>query len=218
MPEAADPSFQFYSESWLVHHTGVMADSLRTLLKGLRTVSGSSIFYHVHNSLFRRHYTTSRYMNDFGRWAWVTMHEERLAEQLAVIDPLEFVSVREARERLVGVVERYLGDAEYIQRVLPGQEFHFGRLQTFVFPTGVRAGTLEELAERVRVAAPDVVFYHFVEAHLRHARKDNDFSVWVRTRFGADDLADAINALSPYTYDLWALRERIADLVEQEAA
>lgn len=207
--------FAFQSAASLVKHTGFSADNLRGLLRGIQRASGSSIFYHVHHSLFRRHLTTGEFMNDFARWALVTLGEEALAERLTAVDPLQCLSIRAAREALAKVVGEHLGASEYVAHVPPGKRFYFSAAQSFVFPTGRTASTLAEFSKEVRRVGLDTIFHHFVTAPLRLGRRDNDFSAWLGDELGDRALAAEVAQLSPYQYDLSELRLRIADLVDR---
>ncbi len=207
--------FAFQSAASLVKHTGYSADNVRALLRGLQRVPGSSIFYHVHHALFRRHFTIGEFMNDFARWALTALGEEALAERLSAVDPLHCQSVREARNELVRVISEQLGASEYVAHVPSGKRFFFSQAQTFVFPTGRSAAGLQEFGQEVQRVGVDTIFHHFVTAPLRLGRKDNDFSAWLRDELGEPDLAHQVAELSPYSYDLYRLRERIGDLVER---
>lgn len=209
--------FKFMSEASIVRYGGVCADSLKSLLSGLKRAEGSSIFYHLHHALFRRHFTTSEFMNDFARWVWVVLHEERLAERLSTVDPLAGGSIAGAREQLVHTVREHLGETEYVLHVPTGQEFYFRDAQTFVFPTGIEATNLEELAVRVRTVRPDVIFHHVVGARLRLGAR-NDFTAWIEDELGDPELAAKILALSPYRLNLNQLRDAIAETVVRHLA
>lgn len=209
----AEP-FIFRSEASLVRFTGYVADSLRSLHRGLQRVSGSSIFFHVHHALFRRHFTTSEFMNDFAAWAGKTMGEERLAERLSVIDPLQFASVAEARERIIQVVGEAVGGAEQVARVGRDRAFFFQEVQSFAFDTGQLARDLPEFARVVRAVQPDVVFHHLIESRLRLFGGENDFSAWLEMDAGRPDIAEAVRQLSPYVHNLRQMGTEIAEAVE----
>ncbi|MHB8417421.1 MAG: DUF5752 family protein [Myxococcales bacterium] len=204
--------FLFQSALSLVTHTGYQADDLRSLLRGLQRAPGSAIFYHVHHALFRRHFTGGEFMNDFARWALTGLGEEALAERLSAVDPLQCLSVRAARDAILGIVSSYLGSSEYGIRVPPGKRFFFSAARTFVFPTGRSASSLRSFAENVRRSGADVIFHHFVTAPLWLCRRDNDFSTWIENELHEPELAIEIARLSPYDHDLFGLRERIAEL------
>ncbi|HUB08667.1 MAG TPA: DUF5752 family protein, partial [Myxococcales bacterium] len=181
--------FVFQSALSLVTHTGYQADDLRSLLRGLQRAPGSAIFYHVHHSLFRRHFTGGEFMNDFARWALVGLGEEALAERLSAVDPLQCFSVRAAREAIAAILAEYLGASEYGIRVPAGKRFFFSAARTFIFATGRSASTLRELSENVRRSGVDVIFHHFVTAPLRLGRRDNDFSAWIDDELHEPELA-----------------------------
>lgn len=210
----AEP-FRFYTESSVVLYTPYRADSLRSLLEGIRRVSGSSIFYHFFHALRRRHFTTFEYKNDFARWVALNFQEPRLAERLAVIDPLEFGSVRATRERLIEHLEEAAGSGEPLARVREGEEFRFVTLKSFVYPTGLEARNPCELACSVERAGLGSLFFHFIEARLRLGRPGNDYSLWLENECGEPELAGEINRLSPYFHTFPELRSQIAALIQQ---
>lgn len=206
-------SFEFYSETGIRIWTGIKADNLKDLLEAVRTVSGSAIFYHMHHSLFRRHFTASDYINDFARWVLLVLHQDVLAERLASIDPWEHNTVREVREDLVRYLERYLGEGETFRRVPAGSEFFFLEQRSVLFPTGFVATNLQEFFTGLQSASRSSLFFHLVEARIRLGKKSNDFSEWLADSLGETDLARRIDAISPYQYNLWGLKEKILSLV-----
>jgi hypothetical protein len=46
-------------------------------------------------------------------------------------------------------------------------------------------------------------------------RRNNDFSIWIRTAMGNEELAAKISRLDPYTYTMEDLRERLIRLIEK---
>lgn len=206
--------FRFNDEVALIKAASLAADDLSSLLAGLRRASDSSIFYHVHHALFRRHFAASEMSNDFARWAWITLREEPLAERLAAVDPLQFRSIPEARDHLIGIVESYAGRVRFLARVPREHEFHFCEAQTFVFPTGHVSEDLEGFLRGIRGAGSGTIFHHFIAARLRVGLPDNDFSAWIEA-LGDKDLADRIRRLSPFRYTLWELRDRMAAMIEE---
>jgi len=206
--------FTFYTESGIVRWTGLKADNLRDMLDGLEKVSGSSIFYHMHHCLFRQHFTTSDFMNDFARWIFRVLHEDRLSEKLSSIDLLDYTSIRQAREVLIGYIREHLGHMEYLFRVPVGHEFYFCEKISFVLKTGVTVRTLEEFLEGLKKVDIGSVFYHLIEARLRLKTKSNDFSEWLRNSLGEDELADWMMSLNPYNYNLWQIKSEMAKAIK----
>jgi hypothetical protein len=152
----------------------VAGHSLRSLLECVRTVSGLCIFYHFFDALRRRHFTTFEFRSDFARWVAASFEEPRLAEQLAVLDPLEFNSVRDTREALVARFESAGGGSEHTVRVRPGEEFQFRTPKSLVWSTGVDAATPCELADGIERTSLSSFFFHFIEAWIRMERPAND--------------------------------------------
>ncbi|MBA7609450.1 hypothetical protein ES703_16641 [subsurface metagenome] len=206
--------FQFFTEQGIVYYSGYKADNLKALLTGLRGVPSSSIFYHLYHSLLRRHFTTTDYMNDFAQWVWGGARQKTLGEKLASFDPLEFTRLRDARARLIEIVDAYVGETEYFLRVSEEQAFYFLCMKSFVYPLGVQASSLPELMQALRVVSPQSIFYHLIESRLRLREPSNDLSDWLKTQLDMPDLAATINTFSPYEYNLEELRNKIIAVVQ----
>lgn len=204
--------FVFKSVATQVKATDYFADSARTLQAAIERAPSSSVYYHLQFALFRRHFTTSEFVNDFARWTRTTLADEPLAELLAAVDPLEFRSLGQARDKLVRTIGEYVGRMEYTPAVSFRQRFCFQEAQSFVYPTGVSADGAAAFAAAVREAPAESVFYHFVVAPLLEQKGDNDFSIWLQAR-GHDQAAERVRRLSPYSTDLFSLGRRIGELV-----
>ncbi len=202
-------SFRFFTEAGLTIHTNFKAESLKSLLYGLKKVSGSSIFYHLHHALLRRHFAASDHMNDFARWVQVQLGQASLAERLSAIDPMGHKSVREARDQLIAVVQEYVGQGELFFRVSEGNEFHFLQLHSIVMPLPDVAKDLESFYRGLKKACLGTFFYHLIEAPLRLGKPSNDFSEWVESSLHDAQLASEIAHLNPYMYNLWELKAEI---------
>lgn len=208
-----DTRFQFRSQSSVPLCTPYHADSLRTLVDCLYRVNDSSILYHLFHHLLRNPVLDTRHQNDFARWTLDAAGEPVLAERLSIVDPLTFDSLKSARSRLIETVEHHIGDLERIYRVPPGQEFRFMELRSFTYATGASASTLQELASTLPDISMESIFYHYVIARLRIAEPLNDFSAWCRDVWKEPDLAEEIEALTPYRYPLDQLPAQIATLI-----
>ena len=201
--------FRFMTEAGVVRWTGYIADSLPSLARGLQQVPGSSIYYHVHHAIFRRRkHRLAEHTNDFARWVSTRFGLQGLAEKLSSLDPLECSTIRESRERLVAYVREYVGEGEAFPRVPLGWEFYFLEARSFVFPAGVEATGVEQMAEGVEKLGLECVLHHFIEARFRDGEGANDFSRWLRLQ-GEDEKAEALERLNPYFHDLSALKTQI---------
>ncbi len=205
--------FEFASEAGVVRWTGHKADDLVAFRTGLEKVSGSSIYYHFYQSLLRRHFTTSDYMHDFARWAMVSLNAPPLAERLAHVDPTDYDSLRAAREKMLGYVRGFLGEAGAWFNLRASAPFYFLEQESFIFRTGHRAVSLREFRDCLREVGRNSIYYHLVEARLRLGRDDNDFSVWLETALGEKDLADAFRRINVHRRPIGVTRTRVVDMV-----
>jgi hypothetical protein len=205
-------AFHFHTERRLVALTGIRAATLAQLLKGLREVPGSSIFYHTHHMYLAHHFETPVFFNDFAMWVSNALQEQRLGERLAAIDLLSFQSIRELREAIIGVIEEDLGaDGRRMRECAPGDEFHFQRSKSFIIQTGLVAHDPAEFFELLPKVTKTSLYFHFFESRLRLERVGNDFSQWLRWR-GKEELAAKIEALDPYAVSLDEFRDKIIAL------
>ena len=205
--------FVFKSVATLTRATSFFADSARTLQTAIERAPTSSIYVHLQFALFRRHFTTSEFLNDFAHWTRATLADEPLAELLAAVDPLEFTSLRQARERLVRTIGEYVGRMAFTPSVSFKQRFCFQDAVSFIYPTGVNADGLRSFAAAVRTAPAESIFYHFVVAPLLEEKGDNDFSIWLQAQ-GHDEAAARVRRLSPYSIDLFTFGRRVGDLLQ----
>ncbi|MCC6862606.1 MAG: hypothetical protein IT158_28785 [Bryobacterales bacterium] len=214
---SSNEPFVFYTERRLVALTGTKAKNLRELTESLRTVPGSCVFYHTHHQYVSHHFERPVFYNDFATWVSEALQERRLGEELAAIDLLSFTSVRQLREAILAVLERYLAGKQGPPRECPpGEEFHFARSQSFIMRTGVVAGSLEDFVDKLSHVSNLSLFYHFFEARLRLERPTNDFSQWLADQ-GHERLAKAIDRLDPYAMTLDELRDEIVRLTRNYA-
>jgi hypothetical protein len=211
MPRAP---FVFKASTTLARYSGYFADSARTLQTAIEGAPASSLFFHLHCALFRRHFTTAEFLNDFAAWARATLGDEPLAELLAAVDPLDLTSIELARQALVGTIGGYLGRMEYTPSVSFKQRFCFQDSLTFIYPTGVLADRLPAFAAAARAAPAESIFYHLVVAPVLEGKRDgNDFTTWL-IEHGYDKAAERVRRVSPYATDLYSVGQRIADLVQ----
>jgi hypothetical protein len=213
-----DDPFVFSTEWHLVALTGRKARNLEELLKHLKEVTGSSIFYHTHQEYLAHHFERPTFHNDFAMWVSHALLEERLAEKLTSIDLLAFSSIRQLREMIIQMVENFLRESRGRSRDCPpGQEFYFCETQSFVMPTGVVAHTVPEFFEALRLVSNVSIYFHFFEARLRLERPSSDFSQWLR-RQGEEHIAAAIDRINPYEMTLDELKCQIIKLGERTYA
>jgi len=212
----AKNEFRFYTCQHLLELTGKKARDLRELLDGIREADDSVIFNHTHNFLIHHHYLKPEPPSAFAHWIAEFLHEDRLAEKLYNINTVEFNSIRDLKEEMIRIIDKYLEENGSTAKAPKGEEFHFVRSIDFVFPTFYVATNLYEFVEALKVISPNSIYFHFFMAKLRLERGENDFSYWIETSVDAPELASKINRLDPYMYTLEELREAIIAIIERE--
>jgi hypothetical protein len=207
--------FVFYTERRLVALTGLRATNLQQLLRLIREVPGSSIFYHTHHMYLSHHFETPAFTNDFASWATEALQADRLGEKLAAIDLLSFTTIRQLRDAIVETIETDQAEnSVHVRECPPDDEFHFCRSKSFVMPTGLVAHTPREFFEIMPRVTTVSLFFHVFGARLRLDQTASDFSAWLAWR-GQEGLAKAIDEIDPYVLTLDELKERIIALGER---
>ena len=207
--------FRFLSTLDLTLLTNRRARDLAELLEHLRAVSNAVVYYHTHHFLAQHQYLSPEPPNDFAYWAVNVLQEDRLGEQLAAIDPVQFTSLRNLRERIIEVIERFLDERRALRTAPEGEEFHFREAVTFVVETPHLAHDLSSFADEMEKIGFGSLAYHFFAARLRLESGHNDFSEWLECQLGEHELARAIARLDPYTYTLEGLRREVIRLIRR---
>lgn len=191
--------------------TGERAQNLQELRDRIVTTHQGCLYYHFWGGLLRPSFDDPEYRNDFAAWAWRGLHDARLAEKLALIDPSEFIDLEEIRRELIDVIEQRLEETEHIPWAKNDHQFYLMRSQIVVFDTSVRIDSVEGLARQIERLSRSSIFYHFIDARRRTASRRDDFSEWL-LGFGDEhaQLAGALADIDPYFSTLTELREEIA--------
>lgn len=193
---------------------GIKAKKVSELLECVRTVPGSSIYFHTHKFLQQHHYLSPEPPNDFAFWVTTVLSEDALGEDLSSVDVIQFRSIEDLRQSIIQVIERYLSSSNRNIEAPSGEEFYFMALKTFVVPTPYTAHTLTDFKNFLHMVSVQSLYYHIFDARLRLEQAENDFSVYFR-KLGHTELADKILRLDPYTHTLEGLKQKIIKLVEQ---
>jgi hypothetical protein len=193
---------------------GKKARNVPELLEHLQTVPGSSVYYHTHRFLQQHHYLSPEPPNDFAYWVTTVLGEDALGEEISAIDIIQYKRIEEFRAALVALLSAYVAGSPRRIDVPAGEEFHFMASRTFVVPTPYESHTLADFRHAVSMIGIQSLYYHVFDAHLRHERGENDFSIYFRAA-GEFALADEIARLDPYSQTLEGLRQTILRLVER---
>jgi len=196
--------------------TGLRAQNLRELSNRIREVPPACIYYHFWGGLLRAKFDDPEFPNDFASWAQHSLHDKRLAERLAIINPLEFENMEGLRRELLEVVDERLDELDIPPWVETDQQFHFIRTQIVVFDTGMQVPYPRELMGRIQSFSLGSIFYHFIDARRRPPYKIDDFSAWLETFDGRyADLARSIQAIDPYFTNLHVLQSELKDILDR---
>lgn len=197
--------------------TGQRASTLKELRDHLLTIHPDSIYNHFWGDLLQPRFTEREYNNDFASWVRHRIHDAKLAEELAVVDPWQFASIEELRRELVDLIEERLDESESLHWMRAAEPFDFIRSQVVVFDAGRRLERPEELADAVARISTGSVFYHFIDSRRRTADGVDDFRQWL-SGFGDvyAPLVRRLAAVEPYFGTLAELRARLAAIFRAE--
>ena len=184
---------------------GKSAQNLRELRDRVMDVPVQSLSHHFYESLLLPVFDDPDYRNDFALWASRHLHDDRLAERLGVIDPMEFADLEELRQHVVDVIEDRLAETSVVPAVPPGHEFYFLSSRKVILDSGLRAATPADLAGLMPRLPTGSIFYHFVEGRRRPPLKVDDFSVWLEG--WGERFRGCRERLAGIDFHLWSLKE-----------
>ncbi len=214
---ASEP-FHFYTRQNLTYLTGQVAWDLPRLVEGIKNASSATIYYHTHHFMERHDFLSPEPPNDFAHWIANALQDEVLGEQIAAIDLREYFALRAIRLKIIEVIEHAMEhNTEAMHRRAPaGEEFHFMKAQTFVFPTKYVAHNLREFKKCLRKVSIASIYYHMFESRLRLQQDTSDFSLWLKDSLGQQELAARFMKLDPYTQSLENLRSHLIKLIDKK--
>ncbi|MCP3677036.1 MAG: hypothetical protein GY721_05450 [Deltaproteobacteria bacterium] len=207
--------FTFFECVGVEKSTGRWASNIIEFLEILRQASPECVFHHMHQYFLKVTPQHSYYTNDFAVWVAEWLEEKSLAERLANLNPYAYNNVEDLRGETLHIIEEYLRDNPPPRPVLPGGEFYFCEGVTIVVPAGLEATDIEEFVECLDQVDRSSIYFHCFEARLRLGREKDDFSEWLATSMGREDIAERIRGLDAYMYDLDTLREIIKDIISE---
>lgn len=211
MPDAAPEPFAVKDCALIAIATGRRALTCGELLDVLRTVDGGSVYYHFWGGLLQPRFEEREFNNDFAAWARHQLHDDALAERLALVDPTQHADSEELRRELIEVIEERMDESVVLAWLRAQQPFAFIRSQIVVFDSRRRPATPQELAAALPSFSAGSVFYHFIDARRRTPGHVDDFRLWL-AGFGEDygGLCADLAAIDPFFQPLSELRGQIA--------
>ena len=207
--------FRFYARMILPELTGVKASNLEEMLSVIKEIDPSAIYHHTHRFIQQHQYLTSEPPNDFAYWITEFLGEYKLGEKLNSISTIDFSTIRSLREKIVSVIELYIKEnpRSFERSAHLGEEFHFVKSVSFIFPTKHEARDIDEFADVLGNITISSIYFHMFEARLRLEKGNNDFSFWIRMALKDKDTAEKISRLDPYNYTLEELRTKIISTI-----
>ncbi|MGC8660373.1 MAG: DUF5752 family protein [Desulfomonilaceae bacterium] len=194
--------------------TGKRAQNLRELRDHTLAIHEGSIYYHFWGGLLQPRFDDPQFNNDFANWSHYRLHDNVLAERLAVIDPTDFDDLESLRRELVEILEQRLEEVDHPAWVPADRQFHFIRSQIVVFDTGWRIDEPEHLPDLVSKMSVGSIFYHVIDARRRYPKGAGDFQVWLKG-FGSrfEPICEKLASIDPYFMTLVALRRKLATIL-----
>lgn len=212
-PRTQMPSFAIKDCALIAIATGLKAQNLKEFREQLQAVASGSIYYHFWGGLLHPGFEEREYGNDFAEWARHALHDARLAERLAVVDPCDYDDLEDMRRELLDIVEERLDELEVLTWVPVDRQFQFIRSQTVVLDTRRTVQQPEDLARITTTLSASSVFYHFIDARQRQPDGMDDFRLWLDAwgdRY--HEVQQRLAAIDPYFTTLYELREQVAGI------
>lgn len=196
--------------------TSRRATTLKEFRDQITGLSQDSLYYHFWGNLLLPRFAEREYNNDFASWARHSLHDAKLAEQLAVIDPIAVNDLEELRHRLLEYIDDRLEESEYLQWAHASQPFEFICSQIVVFDTHIRVDKPDNMASYIPGMSISSLFYHFIDARRRTDDKIDDFRHWL-SGFGETYclLIKRLSTIDPYFCTLAELRQQVGAVFHQ---
>ena len=211
----AKESFHFSSRLLLTELTGLKASNIKELCDILKNAPEPVIYFHTHHFLEQHFYMTPEPANDFAIWVNDSLGEQVLGERLASVDTMAYSDLSALRDRIISIIEEYLIQKNWNRQASEGDEFHFMKSVSIIFPTPYLATDLREFIEALRKVSLGSLYFHMYESRLRLGRGQNDFSSWLVSSMDETELAADISRIDPYTYTLEGLRSTLIRSIEK---
>lgn len=203
--------FHFKDCALVAIATGVRAQNLRELAEGVSRAHPGCIYYHFWGGLLRPHFDDPEYNNDFAVWASRGLHDEVLAERLAIIDPTDYEDIEQLRSAVQDVLEERLDESTWVPWAPANRLFHFVRSQIVVFNTRRTLSDPRKLAQVVPTLSVGSIFFHFIDARRRNPQRWDDFRCWIEDIPEYAGLAARLAKVDPYFVSLSELRRQLAE-------
>ncbi|HHP7230681.1 MAG TPA: DUF5752 family protein [Xenococcaceae cyanobacterium] len=215
LPEGIDP-FALKDCALIAIATGKQAVTLKELRDNLATINPDSIYHHFWGGLLEPRFEEREYNNDFASWGRRGLHDDKLAERLAMVDPSFYSDLEDLRQELLAIIEERLDERESLSWMVTSEPFEFIRAQIVVFDTDMRVERPEQLAELIPRLSTSSIFYHFIDARRRLPERSDDFRFWLANFNNglSDELSNQLADIDPYFETLSELRQQLTTIFQ----
>lgn len=156
------------------------------------------------------------FYNDFSHWAHYQLHDDVLAERIALIDPFEYVDLEKLRSDIVDVIENRLDEQDGSTLCSYADSFYFIRSKIVVFNTPYKMEHPRDLVKTIPLISRSSIFYHFIDARRREIISLDDFSSWL---YGYQEefapLIERLKQIDPYFIPLANLQQKLSSTITE---
>lgn len=193
--------------------TGIKAQTLGEFRDQLKTIPAQSIYYHFWRQTLETTLAPGSFYNDFSHWAHYHLHDDILAERLALIDPSEYTDMEKLRSDVIEIFENRI-DEQDILFCFYAEPFHFVQSKIVVFNTSLKMEQPKDLVKTIPKMSHSSIFYHFIDSRRRDQVALDDFSSWLH-EWGPDfhPLVEHFEGIDPYFIPLVDLQEKLISIV-----
>lgn len=194
--------------------TGSRAQSLGEFRDRIKTIPAESIYYHFWRQSIETSLVPGSFYNDFSHWAHYQLHDDILAERIALIDPSEYVDLEKLRSDILDIIENRLDERDGAALCSYADSFHFIRSKIVVFNTPYKIEHPKDLAKTIPIVSRSSIFYHFIDARRREIVALDDFSSWLHgyhEEFAP--LIQKLKQIDPYFIPLAELQQKISSTI-----
>lgn len=195
--------------------TGIKAQNLRELRRGVEQAPPASIYHHFWGRLLRPQFDEPEYNNDFASWVYHALHDKPLAERLSILSPTDFADSEQLREAIIELIEERLDEKEVMAWAHADNMFHFQEARIVVFDTGMHFSSPANLVHQFDSLSLGSIFYHFIDARSRTETHCDDFSAWLEG-FGDEyiHLIRKLGDMDPYFSSLGEIRYCVSEVLK----
>lgn len=196
--------------------TGSRAQNLGEFRDRIKTIPAESIYYHFWRQSIETSLVPGSFYNDFSHWAHYQLHDDILAERIALIDPSEYEDLEKLRSDIIDVIENRLDEQDSTTLFSNADPFHFIRSKIVVFNTPYKMDHPKDLVKIIPIISRSSIFYHFIDARRREIISLDDFSSWLYSYHEEfAPLIERLKQIDPYFIPLANLQQKLSSTITE---